>query len=485
MSEKPSSHFSLKAQQIESSGQPIRVRRAIHKGYGERGVSYWGFEDVDLAQEAATLQRKRRLTRGVKRGSAIAATAGVLIGTMTVADRYVFDEPRSETVTAAPVPDYGHQHERSLEGLCAPLSMHAEHLLETDCNILPVFRKISSPEADWTPVAHGNDLEALSDDYRHAFEAAMSDPLGKLLTEKFPVEIYQQIERRGADGQPLKVQENGAYDGRKNSLLFEFVANRPPEVYRTWGAIRSVLIHEGTHGLYAEWTADESDEVTQANRQKLTDLWEQDTRIIQEEFRLKHKEELHDTLQEIEAMLQRKLKKFGSEGDLPATIRAAKDYDLQLDKPNGLSEISILLESGEKYPRSGNPVIVIGGSDATEMWSEFFEAEQEKKLLQALVKPYKQDMATMLAFVSEGELNVGLMKTGGHAGENVNERVATTVSTIQTAPEGVVEAVNALPEDRRAIQRQFIAAILDQLKHDQPDVAKHTNIQFVLDRIKD
>jgi hypothetical protein len=86
---------------------------------------------------------------------------------------------------------------------------------------------------------------------------------------------------------------------------------------------------------------------------------------------------------------------------------------------------------------------------------------------------------------NEGDVLYGLDgKSAGHGHDDRSERVASTTANAHINPDGLIETINALPDEHRADYKRLLKNLVRLTADDPSDKYLHSDMEYVYDRIK-
>lgn len=408
--------------------------------------------------------------------------------------------PRSRPEALPGVP----QVPEETKGLCG-IPEHMQYLLVTDCNLLsPITSGPDMPRLDIHRDQVGSvindkgesttigsihadgtlDADVLPDDYKLALRTAMTDPYVASLVSKYPVTL---------DLAPNN--QNGYFiPGKDLDSLgsIRLIFNGNPDVpssdslYPTWGSIRLVLIHEGTHGDYNTWEKmsyhdTEAGQFAAYTIQQLESL---------------HAEEVsanyHDTLEENADFYRMQLNDFANALTPEATVNIDPAV-VQIIRQN-VGEMISLIDDGRIEDTIANPDqtnqsaiydrIVRGSGISYGKLSLLLKGASSDLLINTGFW-YAMHVADQYRFMRDGSTTPGVSdEHAGHPGDATTEMMASIMVAVQGAPDKFLDRVTVMSSTHRERITKFLETIEAMYVYNSPELNGATNLRYVITHLR-
>jgi len=442
-------------------------------------LRYWKMADpIDTDQLFLIQQRAERRSPSARVAKNLATAALVFTsffaspaGTGFVSERVVAVDPDA----------------RMSEGGMCELSPQSREQLTEDCKLLPhitdgaqfVVREtpegaIGFAEAIGTISENDVSIDQLPPEFQTAYENAMQDPLIRYTLKKFPVTLYQSTGKYAED--------NAFFDASENQVGFEFnVTTETSDLYKTYGSIRSVWLHEAFgHGVFDSWY-DQADDNPQTKEAllRLGSLCRQDLDVVNKSYLKKHGKTLEAKLDRIRELFADQSDKVVPPEARTHILKAIATMDNSLEDPNKFAALSVITDEYNRCKPS-SPLDTL-----TELsgWIDFIGhlgKVDKTGLLNTLDTEYRAHIRSEYLVLNESHALKGLTDAGGHAYDNTTERVASTVAIVQINPIDYVNNLQNLPLERQKINLKFIETLYAQIQHTLPTQADQTNFPYVI-----
>lgn len=431
--------------------------------------------ETNMTHDSDPNRRARRTHRMGRR------IAGAVLGGITA-----FTGPNLIASPPTPPPEISHTADPnwSNHGMCELTPQNLERL-ETACKVLPPITE----GANFKPLTERGDhydeveiaslskndanLEALPPEFQEAFLFAASDPIAKKMLEQYPVRIVQSFEE----------SDNAFFDEDKEEVVFRFnVTNpEPSEIYRTYGTILAVWMHEATgHGTF-DLISDNRDKDEEAKKlyKELSDLCMTDQKIAIEQYRTVFGDELRKNLFDLQSyfeddnvsQLSAEQKQAGADSIFKLLVASNQPNELskllvQRDKRSGCVNIPpteyIARELGLDYGLQLRVLIPLEKDD----------------LYTNLEDDYEDGIASQYTTSTETDMLSG-MSAGGHPWENGNEYLASTLALVQANPIDFANGVRGLTIERQKSTLNYLMTLERLLEYGNIDI-KDTNLPYVI-----
>lgn len=287
----------------------------------------------------------------------------------------------------------------------------------------------------------------------------------------------------------------GSYSSSNNNIdirLTERVGSED-RIYETDASIRSVLAHEGTHGVVAGWRqkAKQGDQQTMQLLNELNGLYTEELAIVAEDFRLARGEEVVRSLEVLARAYDGQ--KYQN------TVKAIEYVRRALQSPHGLdhlvvqnvSEIPGVAEYERRTIRS--MIYQAGRLSGHEIEKDAFGQEAYGGVGESTPPPvnldplYEADQAygdfADTAYPANDEsliLHDIQGKLSGHPYDGTDEMIADTVASAQLASDRMVCAMNTLSPERRGLEARQQHVILQLYLHNDPHLLRYMNLPKIV-----
>jgi hypothetical protein len=420
-------------------------------------------------------------------------------------------------------PDRIDSAERSEEGICDTYADIKARLEETDCNILPPILENSQFDAedpeyatddtdpygktvasilvdsDGKTTTKGN-YEALSDEYKAAFAAAFEDPAVVNLV-------------RATNGVSINISdgyENGYYRHESNDIVLKFstTVEQADRLHTTFGSIRSVLIHEGTHSLVQRWNdrarkieeeflsiEDDANQLEYYEKNMDDNSWyyaainlfSSHTDILNSELNaIRLSDKLYFTGNLV--TMRMGLKELRDESTSP---QDDEKIELVID---AISELIEQAESGGWDTASLGLYALILSVDDTDFSAgqAFLDLMKDDKVQEKIgeaaanIEIKLAEEINTVNTTNEDDVLFGLDADGaGHGHDSESERVASFMASAHINPDGLIETINKLTDDHRAAYKEFAKTLIRLTKDDPSAEHLYLDLVYVHAGIKD
>lgn len=390
-------------------------------------------------------------------------------------------------------------------GVCS-MPEYMQHLLETDCYLLspiagapnmPHFNILRNDKGAITNSEHefatigsiSTDgmlhADVLPDDYKLALRTALTDPFVAHVVSKYPVTLA--VAPNNENG--YFISEPGREPNNTGSIRLVFntsLAQSDRSLYRTWGSIRLVLVHEGAHGDYQRWINMTYND-TEAGRfasytiEKLESLYWQ-------EINASYNDMLEENTEFYRMQLQNLANSLAS-GD--AAVIDQRIAELMRDN---VGEMIKHIDEGcvgdtvSDQDHNNQRAVYDRILSGTEKTYEEMIAVLDGELSDHFVNSgywYSVKVTDKYGFIREGKTTYGVSDyNAGHPGGAATEMIASMMVTVQGVPDKLINSARTMTPTHRQQLVRMLEALEAMYNYDSPQLGEATNLRYVIANIR-
>lgn len=366
------------------------------------------------------------------------------------------DDAPSELPSAAP--------DTSIDPACIDTGLYPDGADPTPA-VLAGY--VEADRQDWT---------AVPAEYRHIISKVMQRPaIARMLNSiKSPILMWYTDN-----------QENGMFvsytDPSLDRIDLCFGGTADSErLFRNQASLEHLLVHESSHGLHIKWddiSRTAEGEKTGQLLNKLEDANASSMEAAGERFRILQGQAVIDNLHKLKAQFDDLGRGHISDG-----VQLLID---QYQQPDGLNNQVFNsyttgygnLQSVTDQLRQALADVGIGVTEEDTEDIDFTPLGDANDLLFGFFEK-------AFAHINEGLLVRNPEITVTHPYDNVNEYVASAISSVYINPDGVIKAIDVMPYDQRAMEVEKLELLLELVQENDPGLLENIELERVVNALR-